>query len=314
LSSPLRYRSMLFVPGHRDGWAEKAVASGADAIILDLEDAVPADLKADARLLAAQTCSRLSAQPRKFGLWVRPNPWDSRLMGADLEAVVPSGVDGLMLPKVETKRDVHRVDALLDYFEARQGVMAGTIRLLVTLETAEAMAAARAIAKSSKRVWSVVGGTGRDGDISRALGFSFSTEGSETLYLRSKILLASRTAGLDHPVCGIWQDVADTDGLRRFAQDNRNLGYRGQVVIHPSHVPIVNEAYGPKPADVEYYVGLLEAHRSARARGQGAATYAGQHIDEAHYQSAIDWLRHWSGYIDVDLPDEVTSPHPGVPA
>jgi len=280
------YRSMLFVPGHKPGWAEKAVAAGADAVILDLEDSVPAADKAQARAIVRDTIARLRDTGVRSDVWVRPNSVDSGLFGADVEQVAVPGLTGLFLPKVFTAREVVGIDAVVTHLEQREQLQPGSIGLIVSYETAVAMAHCEEIAAASPRVASLLGATGPNADVGRELGFEFTPEGLETLYLRSRIVLACRANGLHHPVAGVWQDIADLDGFRRFAEDNRRLGYRGMVVIHPSHVAPANEVFTPSAQTVDFYRRMIEAFREAEARGSAAVDFEGQHIDLAHVKTA----------------------------
>jgi citrate lyase subunit beta/citryl-CoA lyase len=282
----IAYRSMLFVPGHKGSWAGKAAASGADALVLDLEDSVPTTEKDVARQTVARSISELSRSHPGLGLWVRLNSWDSGGAGFDLDAVVVEGLDGLLLPKLYGPTDVLRFETLLTHFEARNGVAPGRVKLIASLETAQGMASCEAIAGSSPRMVSLVGATARDADTQRALGYRYSAEGLETLYLRSRVVLACRAAGLTHPLCGLWQDIADLDGLARFAAGNRDLGYRGQLIIHPSHAGPVNQAFSPSPQELAFYQGMIKAFEAAEADGHGAVDYEGQHIDLAHVTTA----------------------------
>jgi citrate lyase subunit beta / citryl-CoA lyase len=138
-------------------------------------------------------------------------------------------------------------------------------------------------------VGAMTGPTARHADIAREVGFTWTPEGVETLYLRSRALIACRAYGV-HPLTGLWEDVHDLDGLRRFAQDGQRLGFRGQIVIHPSHVPVVNEAFTPTAQDVAFYRGMVAAFEQAEANGKGALVYEGRHIDIAHVETARQWL------------------------
>ncbi len=280
------YRSMLFVPGHKSAWAEKAVAAGADALILDLEDSVPAAGKDEARKTVRGTIERLHAAAVRPDVWVRPNSAGSGLMGADLEEVIVPGLRGLFLPKVAGAREIVGTDAVVSHLEQREGLAAGSVGLIVSFETATAMAHCEEIAAASPRVATLLGGTGPAADVGRALGFEFTVEGLETLYLRSRIVLACRSNGLDHPLAGVWQDIADLDGFRRFAEDNRRLGYRGIVLIHPSHVAPANEMFTPPAETVEYYRRMIAAFQEAEAHGSAAVEFEGQMIDLAHVKTA----------------------------
>lgn len=285
------YRSMLFVPGHKSSWAEKAVAAGADALILDLEDSVPAADKAEARRTVRETIGRLGSQGVRAEVWVRPNSFDSGLFGADVEEVLVPGLAGLFLPKVFTAEEIVRIDAVVSHIEQREGHQAGSIGLIVSFETAVSMARCEDIAMASPRISTLLGATGPNADVGRELGFDFTPEGLESLYLRSRIIVAARAAGLHHPITGVWQDLADLDGFRKFAQDNRRLGYRGIVLIHPSHVAIANDVFTPSAETIDFYRRMIEAFRKAEAQGSAAVDFEGQHIDLAHAKTAEGVIR-----------------------
>jgi citrate lyase subunit beta / citryl-CoA lyase len=283
------YRSILFVPGHKPQWIDKALASGADCVVLDLEDSVPADLKAGARETVAASIRGVRERDGRVGLFVRVNPLDTRLTGADLEAVVVPGLTGVFAPKINTATDVLRYDALLDHFEARNGVEG--LEYIVPVEMVAAIQNAREIAAASPRVGAMIGPTAEHADIARAVGYRWTPEGEETLYLRSRVLLACREAGI-HPLTGLWERLDDLVGLKTFAGKGRQLGFRGMIAIHPSHVPVVNEAFTPTADEVEFHEGLLAAYEKAAAAGSGAVRYRGVHIDKAHVDTARDWLAH----------------------
>ncbi|WP_246086531.1 HpcH/HpaI aldolase/citrate lyase family protein [Nocardioides humi] len=258
-------------------------------MVLDLEDSVPGDLKASAREMARTTLAELRAQHARLGLFVRPNALATRLAGADLEAVVCPELDGLFTPKIEDGTDVLRWGTLIDWFEARNG--AEGLEMIVPVEMVGAITNCFEIAAASPRVGAMIGPTSEHADIARAVGYRQSPEGSETLYLRSRILLACRQNGL-HPLTGLWEDLADLDGLRAFADYGLQLGFRGQVIIHPSHVAVVNEVYTPSDADIAYYEDLVATVEKATAEGHGAVRFRGQHVDLAHADKARDWLAH----------------------
>lgn len=280
------YRSMLFVPGHKPTWAEKAVAAGADALILDLEDSVPAAEKTDARKIVRETIGRLRANGVRPDVWVRPNSYDSGLFGADVEEVITEGLAGLFLPKVFTAEEVVRIDAVVSHIEEREGLPAGSVELIISYETAVSVAHCEEIAAASPRIASLLGATGPNADVGRELGFEFTLEGLETLYERSRIVLAARSNGLHHPVTGVWQDLRNLEGCRRFAEDSRRLGYRGLVCIHPSHVAVANDVFTPSPESVDHARRMIEAFRAAEAQGSAAVDFEGQHIDIAHVKTA----------------------------
>ncbi|WP_052336422.1 HpcH/HpaI aldolase/citrate lyase family protein [Nocardioides alkalitolerans] len=281
------YRSILFVPGHRPAWADKAVASGADCVVLDLEDSVPADEKVAARAVVSESITRIRATNPDVGLLVRVNPLATRLTGADLEAVVVPGLDGVFAPKIEKATDVLQYDALLDHFESRNGVTG--LEYIVPVETVQAIQNCREVALASPRVGAMIGPSAEHADIARAVGYEWTPEGLETLYLRSRVLLACREAGI-HAITGLWEDLENLEGLAQFALRGRQLGFRGMIAIHPKHVEIVNETFTPSADDIAFYEGMVAAYEAAAAEGKGALRYRGLHIDKAHYDKAVEWL------------------------
>jgi citrate lyase subunit beta/citryl-CoA lyase len=279
-------RSLLFVPGHRKGWAEKAVAAGSDAIILDLEDSVPHDVKAETRHSVAETIRTISTSHPRVGIYVRLNALESGMMGDDLEVVAIAGCDGFLLPKTYGARDVISAEALVTHFERRNGVPPGKLEFILSLETAQAYADCENMIAASPRCATLFAGTARDADVSRSIGFEFSPGGLETIYLRSRAVLATRAAGKSFPIVGLWQDLKDTEGAWAFARQNRQLGFRGMVAIHPSHVAIANEVFSPSASDVAFYQGMIDAFDAAIEKGLAATLYEGMHIDYAHVKTA----------------------------
>lgn len=283
-------RSLLFVPGHRGTWVEKGIASGADGLILDLEDSVPVQLKDEARTEVATSIRRVRETNSRVGLWVRINALDTGLTGDDLAAIVRPGLDGVVLPKVFGPDDIVRVDALITYFETKNDVEPGTVEIMSDLETAEAYATCERLATASPRMATLFAGTARDADVSRAIGFQFTPGGLETIYLRSRAVLACRANGLTFPIVGVWQDLADSEGARNHFVQNRELGFRGQVLIHPSHVALANEIFSPSQAEVDFYAGMIAAFEKAEAEGAAAVAYEGMHVDYAHVKTAREVL------------------------
>lgn len=298
MSARASYRSMLFVPGHKPDWVPKALRVQPDAIILDLEDAVPVSSKGDARDALAgmvqaardgsegggtQVSGKASGAP-PLGVVVRPNAWVTDHAPADLEAAVAAGADALLVPKVDSAHELVRLDAILSFLERRRGIADQTTGVIASLESAAGLVAAAAIA-AAPRVIGCLAAAAKDADTARSIGFRWSAEGRETLAWRTSALLACRAAGV-HPIVGLWQDVHDLEGLAAFADANRAIGFGGQVVIHPSHVGPVNAAYAPSDAEVRYYEGLLEAAEAAEHAGSGAVVYDGDHVDAAHVATA----------------------------
>lgn len=279
-------RSLLFVPGHRKGWAQKAVAAGADAVILDLEDSVPQDMKHETRHMVAETIGDLAKNHPGVSVYVRLNALETGMAGDDLEVVAIHGCHGFLPPKTYSARDVVGVDALVTHFERRNGVPVGSLEFVLSLETAQAYADCENMIKASPRCATLFAGTARDADVSRSIGFEFTPAGLETIYLRSRAVLATRAAGKAFPIVGLWQDLKDIDGAWAFARQNKQLGFRGMVAIHPSHVAIANEVFSPSASDVAFYSGMIDAFEIAVQKGLAAIDYEGMHIDYAHVKTA----------------------------
>jgi len=279
-------RSVLFVPGHKESWPDKAIAAGADGLILDLEDAVPVGMKAEAREVVANSIRKITAGSRKVGVYVRLNALETAMTGDDLERIAIAGLSGVLLPKNYGPHDIIACDALITHFERKNGVASGSIEIVVSLETAQAYSQCEQILAASPRVATLFAGTAKDADVSRSIGFQFTPTGHETLYLRSRALLAVRASGRQFSWVGLWQDLKDPEGARAFAVQNRQIGFTTMVMIHPSHIAIANEVFSPSAQDLLFYQGMIDAFDKAEAEGNAAVLYEGQHIDYAHVKTA----------------------------
>ncbi|MEV4107464.1 aldolase/citrate lyase family protein [Nonomuraea sp. NPDC049695] len=275
-SERIPLRSLLFVPGTRTDWLAKAEAAGADAAILDLEDAVPAGGKAEARRRVA---AAVAAFDGRMALFVRVNPLDGWAGAEELRAVAHERLAGIVLPKVTGPDDVRLADRLLGWCEREHGLPPGHLALVPLLETASALRGAYEIARAAARVAYLGAVTAPGGDVARAVGYRWSLE--STLGLRSRVLLDVRAAGTPNPVAGLWTGIGDLDGLRAFAEQNRSLGYEGMMAIHPSHIPVINEAFSPTADELARYARLIAAVEAAQAGGAGAVTFEGEMVDEA---------------------------------
>jgi len=275
-------RSFLFVPGHREPWVARAASHGADAVILDLEDSVPAEHKAAARALVASRIGALADAGQR--VYVRINRSPAMYDFEDVMAVARPGLEGLVLSKPGGPEDMHVAAAIAGEAELRNGLALGSIALAPTLETARSMQLCWEIAQHP-RVNAVCGASAKNGDSARALGIDWSPEGTETLYLWQRTVMAARAAG-KLAIGGLWQDVHDLEGLAAYARRNRAHGFSGEMVLHPANVAVVNRAYTPSEAELRYFRGMIAAYEEATARGIGAVIYEGDHIDLAHVQTA----------------------------
>jgi len=289
-------KSLLFVPGDNPARMQKAVAAGADAAILDLEDAVAPANKLEAR---ASVAAFLKAQPpgaRRCALWVRINPFESGLLLADLTAVVPAAPDGIMLPKSNGPKDVQTVSHYLDALEASAGINAGSIRILpVATETASAPFQLGDYAKL--RLERLAGLTWGAEDLSTALGASGNREANGELaftyrLVRSMTLMAAHAAGVQ-AIETLYADFRDEAGLRTSSRAARAEGFSGRIAIHPTQVQAINESFVPAPEEIAHAEAVVAAFRDKP--GAGAVSLNGQMLDLPHLKQAEAVLRAAAG-------------------
>jgi len=283
------YRSILFVPGNRPDWIDKAPKYGPDALILDLEDAVPNVEKVEARTTVRAGIER--SCKRGVPIVVRVNGINTGLTGEDVEAIVTEGLVAVAIPKLERVEEVLKVDAWIELFERKARMPVGGVEIVVLPETARGIMDIYQLATACPRVGNIVGGVGaRSGDVTKAIGYKWTRAGLETLYSASHMLLAARAAGIEYPLGGGSLEVGDTELVRAQLQRAREIGYRGALLIHPSAVPIANEVFAPSPEEVEWNKGVLRAMAEAEQAGRAAVTYDGMMIDYAHVRNALDLL------------------------
>jgi len=280
-------RTALFAPGIKDRVMGKALAGGADAVILDLEDSVPLATKAEARTLVAKTIDGAAANPSRPGIYVRVNAASTGLLADDLEAVVRPGLDAVLLSKTENVEDVRQTAGSLDRLEKARGVKAGAVEIILQIENALGVYNCFNLIKASPRVAATCFGSARDGDLQTDLGCSWSIEGTELLYARSKVLLDTRAAGANiYPLDGVFADLNDEAGLLADSKLSARLGYIGRTVIHPKQIAPVKAAYAVPEADVAYYQKIATEFAVAEKTGTAAIAVDGKLVDYAMAQRA----------------------------
>jgi citrate lyase subunit beta / citryl-CoA lyase len=280
-----RVRSALFVPAHREDYLAKADARGADAVILDLEDSVAEEAR-DRALEAASGWIADRSNPHSPAVVVRINPLSKGRMHAEVMRLVSPNLTAIQVPKVESAQDIRTVSEFLSYAEGAHGLDHGRIRIWPLVESATAIRRSAKLARSSSRIAFMGGGAAAGGDLATSVGFRWTASMQETHLLRAKVLLDARAAGVRNPMSGIFVDIDDLDGLKRFALQNRDLGYEGMMVIHPSHVDVVNQVFGPTEDELREAEEIVAAVNSAGRRGDGAIRVRGRMVDEAHAKTA----------------------------
>lgn len=261
-------RSLLFVPGHQGARFDKARASGADAIVLDLEDAVPPAQKDEARATAAQW---LAAHGPDTAVAVRINGAGTPWFEADLAACARARVAQVMLPKAEDAATLGRVAAAVP-----------GARLLPLVETARGLAALDAIAAAPAVARLVFGSI----DFQADLGIE--GEGEELLFFRSRLVLASRVAGLAAPVDGVSTAIEDATQVEAETRRARRLGFGGKLCIHPQQVAVVNAGFLPTPAQLDWARRVIDADA---ASGGAPVAVDGKMVDRPVVLKAQALLR-----------------------
>jgi citrate lyase subunit beta / citryl-CoA lyase len=246
------HRSYLFAPGHNPKLLQKVFGAGADAVMLDLEDAVPPDDKATARSMVREVLADHLA-------WVRVNPARSPECAADLDAVADRAA-GIRIPKVESVEDVLWVAA-----------RAPGTPLICAIETARGVLAAQQLASVAGVRHLSMGGVDLQRDLNAGNG------NLDTLYVRSHLVLSSRAAGLDPPIDSVYPHIDDDAGLRDQAQFARSLGFFGKSAIHPRQLPILHEVFTPSPHEVEWAQEVVAAFE--HARGEALRLPSGEFVD-----------------------------------
>ncbi|GGJ99213.1 CoA ester lyase [Lentibacillus kapialis] len=281
------FRTFLFVPGSNYRWFNKLSNYNADNIILDLEDSVPIGKKSEARWHVANSISKLSENQQ---VYVRVNKEGLSYSNEDLKVVIQKNLTGIVLPKINGPEDIEQLSEQMAEIEKQKNLRVGKISLLPILETARSMYFAYEIA-IQKRIVAIAGLTAKDGDVQRAINYQWTPGGLETLYHRSKVVLAARAAN-KIPIGGLWQDVHNLNGLKNSASFNRQLGFDGEMVLHPSNISVVNKIYSPSQDEIAYYREMIHEFEQAEKAGMNSIIYNGSHIDGAHIKTARRILKY----------------------
>jgi citrate lyase subunit beta/citryl-CoA lyase len=277
-------RSLLFVPADSERKLAKGLSSGADVLLLDLEDAIAPDSKPQARAMAAEF---IAGRPKDAPpLYVRINDLESGLAGADLEAVVSARPDGVMLPKAKSSADIRTLSGMLDPLEEKAGLAAGALSLIVlAMEAPEAVLNAASFQEPHPRV---TGYTWGAEDLAAALAAHANRDESgryaEPFTLaRNLCLYASAAAGV-HAIDTVYVDVRDLEGLERDAREAARDGFSGKAAIHPDQVAVINEVFTPDAEAVARAKRIIAAFEAAPSAG--AVNLDGSMVDRPHLDTA----------------------------
>jgi citrate lyase subunit beta/citryl-CoA lyase len=288
-------RSLLFVPADGGSKLDKALASGADAVILDLEDSITPERKVSARQAALDFLKARHAKKDRPRLLVRINGLDTGLTDADLDAIVAGRPDGLLFPKAEGGASVTHLDAKLSAREAVVGLPEGAIKILAqSVESAAGFFLAGTFRDASKRL---IGLTWGPEDLSAELGAEANRDADGTLTepyrLARSMCLYGAAAAKVPAIETVYVDFRNTEGLRRDTELARRDGFAGRLAIHPAQVPVINAVYTPTPEQIEKAKALVAAF--AAQPGAGAVGIDGKMYDRPHLVRAQALLARAAG-------------------
>ncbi len=266
-------RALLFMPGDDLRKIGKAAGLAVDSVIMDLEDGVAFNRKAEARQAVAQALTHLD-----FGRnerLVRINPPSSTFEVDDLDAVLPAHPDGIVIPKVEAAGQIQYICDIIARHEQAAGWAPGSIRVLAIVETARGVLNLREIAAADPRLDALMFGAE---DLAGDIGAIRTPEGWEVFYARSAVVTAAAAFGLQ-AIDTVFITLDNLDGLRRESQQALAMGYAGKMAIHPRQVPVITAVFTPSDAAVDAAQRLIAAHADHQAAGAGVFVWEGRMVD-----------------------------------
>jgi len=271
-------RSRLYLPGTEPRYTINAGLHGPDAIILDLEDSVPYGEKDAARILVRNTLRAVN-----FGGCERMVRINQLPLGLeDLAEIVPEAPDLILIPKVEHPGQVTQVDRMISELKVRHQLNR-PIWLMPILESGQGIENAAAIAAATENVVALTIGLE---DYTADLGVAKTTEGRESLYARTRLVNAAKAAGIQ-AIDSVYGDVADTEGLKRWGEASRGLGFEGMGCIHPAQIPVIHAAFAPSPSEIEMAQKIVGAFEEAQQRGVAVVSLGSKMIDPPVVQRAM---------------------------
>lgn len=292
-------RTLLYVPGNMPSMLQNMPVFGSDAVIIDLEDAVPHTEKDAARRLVRRFLEGYRERDKE--VIVRINPLDTAWARDDLREVLPALPDGVRLPKADTPEIVERLDTLLTEMEEELGLEIGRFRILPSIESALGIINCFDIAGSSPRLLGLAFGAE---DYTASMGIERTKGGEELMNARARVLWAAKAAGIQ-AIDTIFADVKDTEGLRRETEAVKALGFSGKSLVNPRQIEVVHEVFAPSAEQIGYALQVLEAIQRAREMGTGVISLGGKMVDAPVVKRAYRTLRtaHAQGLV-ASLPDE----------
>ncbi len=273
------FRSLVFVPGNNPRFLEKAKSLSADVVCFDLEDSVPDKEKKKARVLIKNALKKRNQY--SASIFARTNSPDSGKIEADLKEIVQKGIDGIVIPKVNSAKELKKIEKTISSLEKKRKIKG--IRLMPSIESALGVVNCYEIASASKRIDALVFGIF---DLLNDMGIEY-TKGNPrgAKYSRYKVPVAAAAAGVA-AIDGIWQDLKDKKGFTNDCQVGKSLGYSGKSVIHPDQIKTVHKIFHPSKPEIAWAKKVCNVYEKSTKKGRGATVVDGKMIDEVHYKWA----------------------------
>ena len=269
------FRTMLFTPGNHPRKVAKVFDAGADAVILDLEDAVAIAEKPATRAAVVEALKARPVPRRPLG-YVRVNALSTPFAYGDFQAVVGHWLDGIILPKLESVEELATADWLLSQCEREAGLPEGSIDLLPIIETAKGEQAALAIASADSRIKRLSFGAG---DYTLDLGRDWSLGEGELLPIRHHMVSISRATGLEPPIDSVYIHLNETEAFSASCDTVKALGFQGKLCIHPGQIAAANAAFTPNAEQIAYAQKIVAAFETAEAEGSASIQVEGYFVD-----------------------------------
>ncbi len=283
-------RSRIYLPGNKPRMIQKGPGLGADAVILDLEDAVSPEEKDSARFLVSRAIKMIDF--RLSEVMVRINPVNRGGL-VDLEAVLASGPDAVVIPKCEGKADVLVVEEAI-----KAAKLLKQISILPMIETAKGILNAYEVASASPMVDALTFG---GEDFTQDVGATRTKAGKEIFWGRSLVVIAAKAARVQ-ALDTVYSDITDNEGLRRDTQEIKELGFDGRAAIHPSQIETIHECFTPTEKEMQHAVNITFAAEKARTEGSGVAVVQGKMIDKPIIDRAEKIIR-YAERLHVAVPE-----------
>ena len=267
-------RSFLFTPANHPRRVEKVFEVGADAVILDLEDAVAVSEKPAAR---QDVVNAFSSRPNSATRhYVRVNSIDTPYCEDDIKATVGPWLDGVVLPKVESRACLNELERMLAAAEADQGLPVGSLDLMPIIETGRGVESAKKIATADSRIKRLAFG---GGDYTLDLNYQWEADEAVLAYARAKLSHASRLGDLEPPIDTVVLQIKDNDRFLQSARQGKQFGFGGKLCIHPDQIPLTHEIFTPSEAEIAHARAVVAAFEAAEAAGSASIQLDGYFID-----------------------------------